>query len=633
MKKMNLSKKLFYPIASIAAVSSMSFLSSCVNSIADDELKSGSIPILLSTPIQSRAANNMFEVQDTIGLYLLSENETLSTNRYLDNEPFYFADSKPASREQLYYPYDAEKCSFVSYYPFKSYAIQAGSSVMSVSVCDNQKADADYNYSDFMLAVSKDVVPSKNPVTLHHTHKFSLVDFILQPTAGSTAESLLSANPKITLLDMFTRGYYDFEAGSLSSLEIVRNMTPHGTWVEKDGCLVGQSVIVVPQKIAANTSFVKLNIGGRDIVYELGADFTFGSTKRSVLTIPCSNTSIGEMTASISDWGKGPDSDMQMINLEGGISFASLPFDQSKVCNVFDKSGMLIAKVCKEYLSGTDIDTQAIVAYQAIQGTVDDTKGVVLKILGRPDVTVGGTVEWSKTDNTLKYTPGKINATNRFYVDSKNKLVLAKPEEFQVVKIMPEMMVDKRSDEIQSYPIVKIGTQYWIAEDIATTLYVDGTKIEKRDILDITEKTACFLSNNGSIFYNFVALNTGKLVPRGWKVPSEVEWGMLQSYIKDDTSKLGASDWVYKGVLSNDITGFHASGKGCIANITSDDTEGRFMNGGSGITYWYTDSNSKAAGRCRVLKVSTKLQKKEFSTGEYEAQNNMKASSLRLIRD
>lgn len=122
-------------------------------------------------------------------------------------------------------------------------------------------------------------------------------------------------------------------------------------------------------------------------------------------------------------------------------------------------------------------------------------------------------------------------------------------------------------------------------------------------------------------------------MPRGWKVPNEVEWGMLQSYIKDDTSKLGASDWVYKGILSNDITGFHASGKGSIANMTSDDTEGRFMNGGSGITYWYTDSNRKAAGRYRVLKVSTKLQKFGLSTGEYEAQNNMKASSLRLIRD
>ena len=77
----------------------------------------------------------------------------------------------------------------------------------------------------------------------------------------------------------------------------------------------------------------------------------------------------------------------------------------------------------------------------------------------------------------------------------------------------------------------------------------------------------------------------------------------------------------------------HASGKGCIANIASDDREGRFMSGRSGITYWYTDSNSKAAGRCRVLKVSTKLQKFGLSTGEYEAQNNMKASSLRLIRD
>ncbi len=633
MEKTLLSTRLFYPILSVAAISSMSFLSSCVNSISDDELKSGSIPIVLSAPIQSRVVNNTFETQDTIGVYLLSGDETLSTNRYLDNEPFYFADSKPVSREQLYYPYDAEKCSFLSYYPFRPYAIQAGSSVMSVSVCDNQKEDTNYTYSDFMLAVSKDIVPSKNSVTLHHTHKFSLVDFVLQPTAGSTAQSLLSADPKITLLDMYTRGNYDLESGNLGNLDIAKDMNPHGTWVEKDGCLVGHSVIVIPQKVSANTSFVRLSIGGRDLVYDLAADFTFESTKRSVLTIPCSNTSIGEMTISISDWDKGVDENMQMIDLNGGISFASLPFDKSKVCNVFDKGGKLIAQVCKEYLSGIDIDAQAIVGYQALDGKIDDEKGVVLKFVGRPDVTVGGTVEWTKTDNTLKYTPGKINSTNRFYVNTKNKLVFTKPEDLQNVEVVPEMMVDKRGEEIQSYPIVKIGTQYWIAEDIATTLNVDGTKIEKRDVLDITEKTPCFLSNSGSIFYNFVALNGGKLVPKGWKVPNELEWGMLQSYIKDDTSKLGASDWVYKGILSNDITGFHASGKGCIANMTSDDTVGQFMNGGSGITYWYTDSNRKVAGRYRVLKVSTKLQKKEFSTGKYEAENNMKGSSLRLIRD
>lgn len=633
MEKLPLLKRLYYPIAFIAIISSMSFFSSCVNSISDDESEAGSIPIVLSAPIQSRVANNTFEKRDTIGVYLLSGDETLSTNRYLDNEPFYFADSKPVSKEQLYYPYDAEKCSFLSYYPFKSYAIQAGSCVMSVSVCDSQKADTDYTYSDFMSAVSKGVVPSKNSVMLHHTHKFSLVDLVLQPTAGSTTESLLSANPKITLLDMYTRGDYNLESGTLGRLDIAKDMTPHGTWIEKDGCLVGQSVIVIPQKISANTSFVKLNIGGRDLVYELDADFTFEPTKRSILTIPCSNTSIGEMTVSISDWGKGPDGNMQMIDLNGGISFASLPFDKSKVCNVLDKGGKLIAQVCKEYLSGTDIDAQAIVGYQALNGKIDNEKGVVLKIVGRPETAIGGTVEWNKTDNTLKYTPGKIKATNRFYVDTKNKMVFVKPEDLQLVKVVPDMMVDRRGGETQSYPIVKIGTQYWIAEDIATTLNVDGTKIEKRDVLDITEKIACFLSNNGSIFYNFVALNTGKLVPVGWKVPNEGEWGMLQSYINDDTTKLGASDWVYKGILSNDITGFHALGKGSVANMTSDDTEGRFMNGGSGITYWYTDSNRKVAGRYRVLKVSTKLQKFELSTGKYEAQNNMKGSSLRLIRD
>lgn len=604
-------------------------LTSCVNTISEANLEKDQIPISLSTSIQSRVENNQFEQQDTIGVYLLSEGETISKNRYLDNIPFHFESAKPVSKETLFYPYEAASCSFISYFPFKQHAITAGNNLIMVSVSENQQIEENYNASDFMLAKAKDIVPSKNPVSLHHEHKFSLLDIELEPTSGTTAEDLKNANPKITILDVYTRGYFNVETEKMSEYNVLRDIIPNGEWKIADGRLVGKSVILIPQSIAGESSFIKLTMGGRDLVYSLGNNFMFDSSKRNKLTIPCSETKIENMSITIADWKEGVEQGSKNLPISGGISLASLPFDKSKVCNLYSNN-VWVGQICKEYLLGNEINAQAIVAYNVINGKVDSTNGTILKIFGGTNSTNCGSIKWN-TSNTLLYTSGNRKNAEAIYVDKNNNILGIKPEDAQPISIEPYMMVDKRGGESKTYSVVKIGTQYWMAEDLLATSETDGSVLNQKDELKNTETSPCYISKQNSIFYNAAVINNSKIVPDGWKIPSSTDWSTLNAYIDGDAGKIKAANWIYKELIPSDITGFHAQGKGIVANWEDDSVKGVFAKYGQGVCYWYLDnSNKTVGGRCRIIYSKNELQMLKWE-GENQL-NNMKAASLRLLR-
>ncbi len=95
--------------------------------------------------------------------------------------------------------------------------------------------------------------------------------------------------------------------------------------------------------------------------------------------------------------------------------------------------------------------------------------------------------------------------------------------------------------EKNSYRTVKIGDQIWMAENLRTTRYNDGTSIyhgDEASIWSAQDSTYCWYDNdakaNKTIYgalYNWGAVNTGKLCPAGWHVPGIEEWGMLENYL------------------------------------------------------------------------------------------------------
>jgi uncharacterized protein (TIGR02145 family) len=91
------------------------------------------------------------------------------------------------------------------------------------------------------------------------------------------------------------------------------------------------------------------------------------------------------------------------------------------------------------------------------------------------------------------------------------------------------------------YTTVKIGNQVWMVDNLKTTRYNDGTPISS--ITDgykwgiRSEPRYCWYSLNTSTkeeygaLYNWYAINTGKLAPKGWHVPTDAEWTELENYL------------------------------------------------------------------------------------------------------
>lgn len=87
------------------------------------------------------------------------------------------------------------------------------------------------------------------------------------------------------------------------------------------------------------------------------------------------------------------------------------------------------------------------------------------------------------------------------------------------------------------YNTVTIGSQVWMKENLKTTSLNDGSSIP--NVPDQAEWTAlnspgyCWYDNNSGnktaygALYNWFAVNTDKLCPSGWRVPSDDDWTTL----------------------------------------------------------------------------------------------------------
>jgi len=89
------------------------------------------------------------------------------------------------------------------------------------------------------------------------------------------------------------------------------------------------------------------------------------------------------------------------------------------------------------------------------------------------------------------------------------------------------------------YRTIQIGTQIWMAENLKTTRYNDGTQIPNvtNNSLWIILKTGAYRWYNNDRYtyknlygalYNWYTVETRKLCPMGWHVPTDKEWIQLE---------------------------------------------------------------------------------------------------------
>ncbi len=125
------------------------------------------------------------------------------------------------------------------------------------------------------------------------------------------------------------------------------------------------------------------------------------------------------------------------------------------------------------------------------------------------------------------------------------------------------------------YNTVKIGDQCWLKENLRSTKYNDGEDIPNvtnGTIWDgLTTPAYCWYNNDystyGSVYgalYNWYAVNTGKLCPVGWHVPSDAEWTQLTDFLGGESvaggklKETGTTHWNSPNTGATNETSFTA---------------------------------------------------------------------------
>jgi len=250
-------------------------------------------------------------------------------------------------------------------------------------------------------------------------------------------------------------------------------------------------------------------------------------------------------------------------------------------------NGVKVAEVCKEYIK--EFDDQRIVVYPCDEnGYAIQTKGV--------SATDGGTVVWDEETNTVTYTAGNSTALSMVYLVD-GEIVIDAPESVEPTIVEADLLVDQRGNEEQVYQIVKIGTQYWMAENLRTAKWVDGTDIPMYKSTQTTEWNAnttgaChvyaddndYISIYGLLYNGYCIANAEMLAPEGWEVASMDQWTALRTY-GGPTANNFKSDTEYSwnlGKEGTNVTGFNVWAAGLFSSATGDADDG------ADAWYWTT---------------------------------------------
>ncbi len=164
-------------------------------------------------------------------------------------------------------------------------------------------------------------------------------------------------------------------------------------------------------------------------------------------------------------------------------------------------------------------------------GAVSEITNYSAKVIGNIIDTGDGIIQhghcWSTSPNTTYYV--RAYATNSAGTGYGSQLSVTTPGAVTYV-------------DGNVYNIVIIGTHVWMKENLKTTKYNDGSNIplviDSTTWVNLTTPGYCWYNNDATshkntygALYNWYAVNTGKLCPAGWYVPSDTEWQTLMNYL------------------------------------------------------------------------------------------------------
>ncbi len=114
--------------------------------------------------------------------------------------------------------------------------------------------------------------------------------------------------------------------------------------------------------------------------------------------------------------------------------------------------------------------------------------------------------------------------------------------------------------EGNTYLTVKIGEQWWMAEDLKVKKYRNGDLIEQAQSEAGWANTAagyCLLENNPSapgLLYSWEAVNhSSGLAPNGWHVATEADWQELEKHLGMSDEDVQKVNWRESGACGDQL--------------------------------------------------------------------------------
>ena len=165
----------------------------------------------------------------------------------------------------------------------------------------------------------------------------------------------------------------------------------------------------------------------------------------------------------------------------------------------------------------------------------------------------------------------RINAVNETGIGNGADVVFNTTDTSKIsINFNPDLTYDSIYDfEGINYRTIQIGTQTWMAENLKSTRLNDGTEIPF--VLDVglwaslTTPGYCWFNNDSvgyGALYNWHTVNTGKLCPEGWHVPSDEEWTVLTDYLGGKSiaggklREVGTAHWMSPNTGATNESGF-----------------------------------------------------------------------------
>jgi uncharacterized protein (TIGR02145 family) len=163
-----------------------------------------------------------------------------------------------------------------------------------------------------------------------------------------------------------------------------------------------------------------------------------------------------------------------------------------------------------------------------------------------------------------------------------------------------------------TYKTVKIGNQWWMAENLKVTVFNDKTPInpiaENKDSIwaNTTKPAYCIYDTTLGALYNWNVINNTKIVaPTGWHIPSDEEWKTLEKTLGMEMAELEKTAWrgtneadkllaKYKAPTESELYAFGTNESGFSGLFAGCRLFSGAINKEKNTAFWWTSTTSNA---------------------------------------